>query len=160
MDADGNNQRELEPIPEMTWYDNRKVTLDWPAGDWIYYRKTNTSIWRYNIKTDKDELFIEYGNDNSFRKWACNLTVDRISVQDGMCNMLHHYPLGNFKFGASCDPGGCNVSISASGRRIISKQANSTGMRAIHTQSLPAGFYMVAVKGNGCQAARIFAIDR
>lgn len=113
MDADGGNQRELTGIPDLDWYDNRKVTLDFPKGNWIYYRKNDTQIWRYNIASDNDELFIDY--KNPFRKWACNVTADHIAVQDNMCNMVHSYPLGGFVFGEDCNIPGCNIGISTSG---------------------------------------------
>jgi hypothetical protein len=131
MDADGQNVKQLVEIHEdIKWYDGRKGTSDWPSGDWIYYRKTDTEIYKVNAETGVEEKVITYSG--SFRKWSINHALDRVAVQDGMCNMLHGL-VSSYTLGQNCDPGGCNISISASGTYV--NWFTGSGHNNVHTGS-------------------------
>ena len=117
MKADGSDIRLLAPATShITWYDGRNAVIDWPYGDYIYYRHDAKNIYRVNVKTAKTERITEYSD--SFRKWSINLPGTRVAVQNSMCNMLHPFPLSSYTISENCDPSGCNVALSSSGTYV------------------------------------------
>lgn len=123
MNSDGFDVRHLVPQNEfMAWYDRRNNVLEWPAGHFLYYRKSETEIWKIDATNPGDhsraftyQTMVQNDREVAFRKWSASLALHRGAVQLNMCNNVHPLSASDVVAEYTCDPQGCNIHISPSG---------------------------------------------
>jgi hypothetical protein len=116
IDSGGTNLQDLLFISSEINID--QVLLDWPAGNWIYYRHgSDKEIWKFDIHDpdNTNQKVVTY--DAGMRKWSISADGQHAALQDGMCNFPHAFTGGRsvISLPQTC-VGGCNIHIAPGGR--------------------------------------------
>jgi hypothetical protein len=140
IDIDGTNLRDLVTLPAAP---GNEPVLDWPAGDWIYYKNPRAGanpqdrdvgdIWRVDVNDPTMNQRVVYytgwgtgTGENWLRRWSISLDGKRAGGQfnvilNSPCqNLFHAFPplFGDYVLSgifAVGNPVACNGSICASG---------------------------------------------
>jgi hypothetical protein len=95
---------------------NEQVALDWPAGNWIYYVKSGSQIWRVNVANPSQNEYMATEQAN-FRRFSLSLDAKHMGCQllgvGG--SYLKSFP-GLVQEHDNC---GCNGAGSASGLYMV-----------------------------------------
>ena len=108
VDINGSNLRNLVQLSGNPYVD---ITMDWPAGDWIYYVVPDgKSVRRVNVTTGADESV--FSRSLTIRRFSMGLEKKRIGLQEnGGGNGCYDFP----SFASAGGAGSCNIAISPSG---------------------------------------------
>ena len=128
MNADGTNLQDLVGLKGslIQGFADEECSMDWPAGDWIYYYKppmSTNEIWRVNVRNPgQNELAIKYSS-TYMRRWSMSVDAKYAGGQfKGLScgeNIVTTVQFGNVN---ACNARptdgtlpGCNLALSAGG---------------------------------------------
>jgi hypothetical protein len=90
MDIDGRNVRDIATFANSGGSDLGRITIDWPAGDWIYYVSPSVtngwSVCKVAVADSSSKRCLFTYGKFRFGTWSISIDQSKAVIVSGMCN--------------------------------------------------------------------------